>query len=247
MKFIKILLAGLGIRWARNKIQNLLTLQKFSKLGSSWTRLIPQHSLQPSLDKKNLDLVISFINAALNQDLSDIEKRSSSQQHLEYLNFWPGEHYKLLRGISSVLKPKITVEIGTWVGMSTLALAKFSEKTITYDIREWQNFKKSFLVDSDFSQGIEQRIGNLAENIFFENERQIFEKADLIFLDAPKDGVFEEKFLRLVLPVLKPGAILILDDIKFLNMLKIWENLEHQRIDLTSFGHATGTGIVFIK
>lgn len=222
-------------------------LQKFNKFGTSWTRLIPQHGLHPTLDQKSLNLAVSFINSALIQDLSDIENRSSSQQHLEYLNFWPGEHYKLLRGISSVIQPKLTVEIGTWVGMSTLAMAKFSEKTITYDIRAWKSFKRTFLLESDFLKGIEQRIGDLSENKFFEKEKHIFENADLVFLDAPKDGLFEGRFLKLVLPVLKPGAILILDDIKFLNMLEIWENLGYQRIDLTSFGHASGTGIVFIK
>lgn len=221
--------------------------EKFSKYGTSWTRTIPQHNLNPQLDPENLNMVVSFINSALIQDLSDIEIRSRSQQHLEYLNFWPGEHYKLLRGISSVVQPKLTVEIGTWVGMSTLALAKFSEKTITYDIRDWKSFKKTFLVESDFLQDIEQRNGDLSDNEFFKSQRSTFANADLIFLDAPKDGVFEEKFLELVLPALKSGAILILDDIRFLNMLKIWENLEHQRIDLTSFGHASGTGIVFIK
>jgi predicted O-methyltransferase YrrM len=221
-------------------------LQKFSKFGNSWTRVIPQHNLNPKLDQKNLDLAVDFINSAIIQDLSDVEVRSTSQEHLEYLNFWPGEHYKLLRGISHVLQPKLTVEIGTWVGMGTLALAKYSEKTITYDIRDWKSFKKTFFVESDFLQDIEQRTGDLSDFDFFEREKNIFANADLVFLDAPKNGVFEEKFLKLALPVLKPGAILILDDIKFLNMLKIWEGLEHQRIDLTSFGHASGTGIVFI-
>ena len=95
--------------------------------------------------------------------------------------------------------------------------------------------------------GIEQRIGDLAEIDFFESQTKIFENADLIFLDAPKDGIFEHKFLEMALQILKPGAILILDDIKFINMLEIWENLNFQRIDLTTFGHASGTGVVFIK
>jgi len=246
MHYITNFLGLFGIRKLYVLVQNYLRLKRASKFGTAWTRVIPQHNLHPSLSKKNLGLAISFINAAVNQDLKDIETRSHSSQHLDYLNLWPGEHYRLLRGISSVVKPKVTIEIGTWVGMSTLALAKYSEKTISYDIRDWKSFKNTFLVESDFVNGIDQRTGDLANHNFFETEKETFKNADLIFLDAPKDGVFEEAFLKLALPTLKPGAILVLDDIKFLNMLEIWENLEYQRIDLTSFGHASGTGIVFI-
>ena len=227
--------------------QSLSTYNNGKKHGNFWTRVIPQPDLKPRLDKESLQLAVSFVNATLTQDLSDIKKRSSSHQHLEYLNIWPGEHYRLLRGISEVLQPRITVEIGTWVGMSTLALSKFSKRTISYDIRDWRSFKQTFFTESDFLNGIEQRVGDLTNVEFFRQEIEIFKNADLIFLDAPKDGIFEYKFLDLLIPNLKLGAILILDDIKFVNMLKIWENLEYQRIDLTSFGHSTGTGVVFIK
>jgi predicted O-methyltransferase YrrM len=247
MKQLKNLIALFGIRKLLFAIRKYLAHHRANRFGIYWTRIIPQQSLNPNLSEQNLKLAISFINSSPNQDLSDIANRSKSMQHLEYLNIWPGEHYKLLRGISSVIKPRLSVEIGTWVGMSTLALARFSEKTISYDIRSWKSFKKSFLLESDFENRIEHRVGDLTEEKFFENESHVFANADLIFLDGPKDGVFEEKFLKLSLPFFKPGAILILDDIKFLNMLEIWENLNYQRIDLSSFGHATGTGIVFIE
>lgn len=246
MSVLRQIVSAFGFRRVISLCRDLAQLFIAKKSGTAWTRLIPQHSLKPELSDSQILRSIEFVSFATKVDLSDISIRSLSKSHLEYLNFWPGEHYKLLRGVSEVMKPKLVVEIGTWVGMSALALSKFAEKTITYDVRQWDSFKKTFLLAEDFEHKIEQRVGNLLEDKFFNLQIEIFKDADLIFLDAPKDGNFEQKLLSKILPLLKSESILILDDIKFINMLDIWEKLEFPRIDLSSFGHSSGTGIVFI-
>jgi len=64
-------------------------------------------------------------------------------------------------------------------------------------------------------------------------------------VDAPKDGIFELKFLEnLSTILLPPNALVVFDDIRLWNMLKIWREIKRPKLDLTSFGHWTGTGLV---
>jgi len=39
-------------------------------------------------------------------------------------------------------------------------------------------------------------------------------------------------------------VLVVFDDIRQWNMLKIWRDITRPKIDLTSFGHWTGTGII---
>ena len=42
----------------------------------------------------------------------------------------------------------------------------------------------------------------------------------------------------------KKNTLLVFDDIRLWNMLEIWREIRHPKIDLTSLGHYTGTGLV---
>lgn len=69
-----------------------------------------------------------------------------------------------------------------------------------------------------------------------------------IFMDAPKDDVFEyrmaEKLRRLSPKNLK---LLISDDIHFVNVIDFWRYIKSPKLDMTSFGHWSGTGVVDIS
>jgi predicted O-methyltransferase YrrM len=111
-----------------------------------------------------------------------------------FLNVFPGEHYRLLAAIVSVMNPRSAVEIGTWTGMGTLALrAGMQTGTVTtFDIVPWDKLPKpSHFEPSDLEGGISQIIGDLTDDRFFAESRDVLNAADLIFMDAPKDGVFE--------------------------------------------------------
>ena len=45
----------------------------------------------------------------------------------------------------------------------------------------------------------------------------------------------------------KKFRILILDDIQFVNMIDFWRKIKSPKLDITSFGHFSGTGIVDIS
>ena len=118
----------------------------------------------------------------------------------------------------------------------------------SFDIIPWQEFD-SHLNEKDFKQGrLVQHLEDLSQAVIFEKHLGTIENSQIIFCDAPKDGQFEYKFLRL-LQQIKPSKeqrLLILDDIRFLNMLPVWRSIRSPKLDATSFGHWSGTGIVDI-
>lgn len=164
-------------------------------------------------------------------------------------NLWPGEHYKLLAGFVKVLKPKNVVEIGTGAGLSSLAMLTTlppDAKITTFDILPWQDITDTCLVREDFEDGrLEQVVANLADTSQFERHHDTIQRADMIYMDGPKNIVFEETFLhRLEAMAFKSSLLVVMDDIRIWNMLRIWRHIPRPKLDLTSFGHWSGTGIV---
>ena len=45
----------------------------------------------------------------------------------------------------------------------------------------------------------------------------------------------------------KENKILILDDIKFMNMINLWNSIKSPKMDIVSVGNWTGTGLVDIS
>lgn len=196
------------------------------------------------------DISLKAIQHAQTIELSEVTKRMGEPPYL--LDIWPGEHYRLLAGFIKTIKPKLVIEIGTATGLSTLALLKFlpsNSMLITFDIISWQTIPEAILKEEDFKDGsLEQRIGDLADPNTFSNNKDILEKADLIFCDGPKDCMFEQTFLDNMGKLnFANSPLLILDDIKIWNMLKIWRNIKKPKLDLSSFGHWAGTGLVDLK
>ena len=67
----------------------------------------------------------------------------------------------------------------------------------------------------------------------------------MIFVDASKDGVFEPTFLAQLFALEPAGPqLIVLDDIRVLTMVRLWRGITLDKLDLTSFGHWSGTGIV---
>ena len=194
------------------------------------------------------DTIVNSINYAFNTHLNTNLKKSDSI----YFNIFPGEHYRLLSGLIQHFKPKTLVDIGTSTGMSSRVMLDYSfpkSKVITFDLIKWDKFD-SHLEKSDFRDGrLTQYLEDLSNTEIFKKHLPIINEADLIFLDAPKDGIFEYLFIKNLVEsdLIHKPRYLILDDIKFLNMVKLWRSIRSPKFDLTSFGHATGTGIIDIS
>lgn len=195
----------------------------------------------------SLSLVLDALQDAATLRL---EVDGADEQESTYFNAFPGDHYRLIAALVRQIRPKHIIEIGTYTGMATRILldhAPLETCTLTYDLLPWNSFR-SHLRPEDFRSGrVEQRLIDLSETTSFAENLPALERAEFIFLDAPKDGLFEPKFLRLLCQSLGPSAgprFLLIDDIRLLNMVALWRAIASPKIDLTSFGHWSGTGLV---
>lgn len=166
-----------------------------------------------------------------------------------YPEIWPGEHYRLLAGFIKVLRPKLVVEIGTASGMSALTMKSFlasDAKILTFDIVPWDQFPNTCLRAADFEDGrLVQYIADLSKPWNLKLFEEMIRPASFIFIDAAKDGTSEQDFIDLLRPVrFETVPFVVFDDIRLWNMLAIWRRIAAPKLDLTSFGHWSGTGIV---
>jgi predicted O-methyltransferase YrrM len=214
-----------------------------------YSMILPVHNDDPlSIPSEYLmDVSLSAIGHARSAALDDVTARMKSAPR--WPEYWPGEHYKLLAGLVIAVQPRTVIEVGTFTGLSALALKKYlpAEGVLTtFDITEWSAFSDTCLKKSDFEDHrLVQQLGDLSDAAVMKRHAELIGKADLIFVDAPKDGVFEPRFLQNLdqMEFEKP-PLLVFDDIRLWNMLAVWRGITRPKIDLTSFGHWSGTGIV---
>ena len=204
-------------------------------------------------NERLVDLSLRAIEAARKQDLSSVQARLKGRFRFpdSIVSTWPGEHYKLLAGLVEVLAPKQVVEIGTAQGISALALKRHlpqAGKVVTFDLIPWRDYPNCCLDDGDFSDGrLEQMIADLGNPATVDRHRELLESTDLLFIDAAKDGILEMRLIENLssLSYVRP-PIVVFDDIRLWNMLAIWRELQWPKLDITSFGHWSGTGITEI-
>lgn len=212
--------------------------------------------IRPSLiysieDVKISDYLISTTSDAIKKAYRlELKCGKKNLTDSKFLNEFPGEHYKIISSIVNVTNAKKVVEIGTYTGLGTLSIKEgfiSKGKITTYDLIAWNKLNvESHFVEKDFEDGsIKQLLGDLSNDEFFDTNFNTLNSADLIFMDAPKDDKFEYNMMRQLLKLeKKDGKLLILDDIKFINMIDLWRSIKSPKIDISSFGHWSGTGIV---
>lgn len=203
-----------------------------------------------------ISLAIDAIEHARTVDLQDLDERwrttpaARAGEPFLIPSFWPGEHYRLLAGLTLTLRPKLIIEIGTGGGLSALAMKSQlpqGSKIVTFDIVAWRAGRSFNVLESgDFDDGrLAQVVEDLSVPEVFERHRALLSTAQLIFIDGPKDGVTEPRLLGLFggLDFAAP-PLMVLDDIRLWKMLSLWRSIPHPKLDLVSFGHSAGTGLV---
>ena len=194
-----------------------------------------------------IDVAVAAIQQAKSVDLKDVSARMPEPPY--WPDQWPGEHYRLLAGLVRLLQPKTVIEIGTFTGLSCLSLKKFlppDGRVTTFDLIKWTDIADSCLRAEDFADGqLVQILDNLADPQAIERHRELLNRAELFFVDGPKDKDFEPRFLKNLenLRFATP-PYLIFDDTRTWKMLAVWRKIRAPKLDLTSFGHWTGTGLV---
>ena len=119
-------------------------------------------------------------------------------------------------------------------------------RVVTFDVAPWRSEAETVLRESDFADGrLIQAIGNLAEPDVYAAHLGTLREAEFVFVDGPKDGVFEPAFVRDVLPGLTDRRRIVgFDDIRMLQMVGLWRALPYPKLDATSLGHWSGTGLI---
>lgn len=154
-------------------------------------------------------------------------------QHREWFADPVKEHYLLLAWVSRNLTNTKLADIGTFRGLSALALsANTSNRVISYDI-------ENLLDLSNPPSNIEFKIGD-----FFQDP-DILASPVIMFDVDPHDGEIERKTISWLAENNYQG-IVFFDDI-WLNgrMQSFWREIKQEKHDLTSHGHWSGTGAVF--
>ncbi len=234
----------------REKIAKPLVQHKRPEgIDAHWC--LPTMVLSPEVgardNRRLMELALEACRVAAREvDFSDLAARPNCKR---WLTVWPGEHYKLLSGLVKVLRPAVAMEIGTAEGLSALAMKKYMPeggKVVTFDIVPWDQINDTMLVPEDFADSkIEQRLGDLGDRDVFEKHRELLETVEFLFIDGPKDNDFEWKLLGYLKTVkFRKAPIVLFDDTRLWSMLKFWRELPYPKLDLTSFGHSSGTGLV---
>ncbi|HEX4466286.1 MAG TPA: class I SAM-dependent methyltransferase [Solirubrobacteraceae bacterium] len=195
-----------------------------------------------------IETALQSIDVARSINLDAVAARGSD----DLANVWPGEHYRLLAALVACVRPKLVVEIGTATGLSALAMLTTlapDARLVTFDLLPWKGYSDytgGVLEDADFSDGrLEQRLDDLSTPVGWRANADLLCRADLIFVDAKHDGEQERRFLTGFDEVgLANSPIVVFDDTRVWGMVGFWQEIRRPKLDLTSFGHWSGTGLV---
>lgn len=117
---------------------------------------------------------------------------------------------RLLSMFSHMIRPRVVLEVGTYLGYSALCFAEglaTGGKVITLDIQEDTNaVARSFVERSEFADRIEFHLGFATEIIPSLNET-----FDLVFIDADKPNY--SNYFDLVIDKVPSGGFIIADNV----------------------------------
>jgi len=117
---------------------------------------------------------------------------------------------RVLAMFSKMIRPKVVLEIGTYLGYSALCFAEgLTEggKVITLDVVEETNkVARSFVERTEFAKAIEFHLGNAVDII-----PTLPETFDLVFIDADKPNY--SNYYNLVFDRVRPGGFIIADNV----------------------------------
>lgn len=139
------------------------------------------------------------------------ELRHTCDEHYEDKSMLSGFFQgRVLSMISRMIRPKVVLEIGTYLGYSTLCFAEGladGGKVITLDVNgETNKVARSFVERTEYNGRIEFHLGNAVEII-----PNLPETFDLVFIDADKPNY--SNYYHLVFDKVRKGGFIIADNV----------------------------------
>lgn len=159
--------------------------------------------------------------------------------HVQYFHERSGvEHYRLLTYFSNILNEENIIDIGTYRGTSAVALSQNKRNNVlSIDIENRR-------ISDTENSSVEFYIGNFITDA--DLQRRIL-SSKFIFLDI--DHLYEnEIWLYDFLVGNGWKGTIVCDDIHLNDpMKKFWSEVQHEKIDITKYGHWSGTGVISIN
>lgn len=188
-----------------------------------------------------MDIIINA-NIIEKIDLKKFMKYAEWEPHFsQFLVYDVGkEHYKLLSYIvkNYLNKDDLIIDIGTFIGLSALALSCNGNRVVSYDVKDNIPDDKLTIKNID---NIEYIIGDCLD------DKELLLKSKLIMLDIDHSGIEEEKILNMLRENNYKG-IVIMDDINIFEPMKqLWDSIKEKKYELTKYGHWSGTGIILFS
>lgn len=157
------------------------------------------------------------------------------------------QEYRLYSYLSTYFNDIIILDLGTSHGTSAIALShNNNNKIISYDIVDCINNKNHKIYTKE---NIDFRIKSVLDDL----TGDLLSKIKIVMIDIDHYGEMEKNIID-KLEELNFSGIIILDDLfnhpdKIINesMKNLWDNIKYKKIDVTKYGHWSGTGIVFMN
>lgn len=188
---------------------------------------------------------LTITKEALNSiDISSHKEPVNWTPAVEYFEKPAGdEFYRLIAYIAEHMPSgSLLLDIGTYFGLSACALASNKACNVkSYDIYDHITDNPDLLTIKNVSN-IEYLLKDCME------DETALASAKLIVLDVdPHDGVQETDIFAKLRSVGFKGVV-ILDDIKLNDGMKtFWAEIPERKVDVTAYGHWSGTGIVYFS
>ncbi|MFN6962281.1 MAG: O-methyltransferase [Pyrinomonadaceae bacterium] len=117
---------------------------------------------------------------------------------------------RVLSMLSKMIRPRVVLEIGTYLGYSALCFAEGladGGRVITLDVdKETNEIARSFAARSEYADRIDFRLGDATEII-----PSLDETIDLVFIDADKPNY--SNYYNLVFDKVRRGGFIIADNV----------------------------------
>lgn len=187
---------------------------------------------------------INLNNDSLDNLPVEILKQNCRGISKQYFTLQSGkEPYRLLFFLAQQFNNSLFIDLGTSNGASALALSNNkSNQVMSFDI--FERSETSYLQNKEFERM--PRIENIdfiiSEN--FIKYMDLFLTSPLIYVDIAHDGVWEKILIDKLIKFKYKGLVIFDDIYEFDEMLKLWNSIELKKIDLTKYGHWSGTGLI---
>ena len=164
--------------------------------------------------------------------LTELRRKSALEE--SYAPIVQKSTEQLIVTLLAIIKPLRVLEVGTAVGYSAILMAQNLPKESSIVTIERYKKHADIAVDNIFAAGFEKKIkvieGEAAEVLHW-----LDGGFDFVFLDAAKGQYIE--FLPDILRLLKPGGILLSDNILYHGMVEDEDKVERRKITIVKRLH----------